>query len=306
MVGLKLVRVSVFINGFYGYLYTGRLVKSILIKAYPILDEHFKPSKGPVPKLIHISPLYRVNSSGDVECIYSYAMCKSRRRLVKRTGPPSIVELNGNYYFYIGLYESLVKSIDVVSALLNYSECFEFIKQKICVEVRELEVIDAHILGSEIANKVLSSRGVKVVFSSPTLLRDPLKTIRKQKTLLPTPLVVFATAIYTKLHATGSYKKGTFRRELLRIHRLFNETYSTLNSVRIKWVYYSDKPVPALTGYVNYRVDENYLNYLQSHGVNVREWLREIFAYTLTLGIGAGRAAGFGHVELKPLQKSSS
>jgi CRISPR/Cas system endoribonuclease Cas6 (RAMP superfamily) len=53
---------------------------------------------------------------------------------------------------------------------------------------------------------------------------------------------------------------------------------------------------------VNYRLDENYLNYLESRGVNVVEWLGEVFAYALTLGIGTGRAAGFGHVELKPLK----
>jgi len=295
---LTLIRVGVRVTGFYGYLYTSRLVKTLLIRAYPILEEYFKPTKGPVPKLLHITPLYR-GISGGVECVYSYAECKSSRRLVKCTGAPNIIELNGDYYFYIGLYEGLIRSINVVSSLLNYADCFEFIKQKVCVEIKGLEVFNSIVLGREIANSVLSARGVKIVFSSPTMLRDPLKTTRRQKTLLPTPLVVFATPIYTRLHATGSYKKGSFRRELLRIHRLFNETYSVLSSVRVKWIYYSDKPIPALTGYVNYRLDENYLNYLQSHGVNVEEWLGEIFAYTLTLGVGAGRAAGFGHVEIK-------
>ncbi|MEM1695312.1 MAG: hypothetical protein QXK07_01365 [Desulfurococcaceae archaeon] len=27
----------------------------------------------------------------------------------------------------------------------------------------------------------------------------------------------------------------------------------------------------------------------------------EVFAYALALGVGAGRATGFGHVEIKPL-----
>jgi len=298
---LKLIRVDLRVSGFYGYLYTSRLVKTILIRALPTLEDYFKPSKGPVPKLIHVTPLYRSSNSG-VDCVYSYAVCKSRP-LIKCTGPPSIVELNGEYFFYTGIYESSLRSIDIISALLNYAECFEFIKQKICVEVGKLEVVDSHILGVEVAERVLSSSGVKVVFSSPTLLRDPLKTTRKQKTLLPSPINVFATPIYIKLYATGSYKRGYFRRELIRVHRLFNETYSVLGGVKVKWIYYSDKPIPAITGYVNYRLDENYLNYLESHGINVKEWLGELFAYMLTLGVGAGRASGFGHVELKPLHR---
>lgn len=302
---LALIRVDVRVDGFYGYLYTSRLVKTILIRAYKPLEEHFKPTKGPVPKLVHITPLYK--SRGDsVECVYSYAECRSRRGLVKCTGPPTLVELSGDYYFYIGLYESVARGVDIISALLNYAECFEFIKQNVCVEVRGLDFTNPTTLGREIASRVLSARGVKVVFSSPVMLRDPLKTTRRQKTVLPTPLAVFATPIYVRLHATGSYRRGVFRRELLRIHRLFNETYSVLKSVRVKWIYYSEKSIPALVGYVNYRVDENYLNYLQSHGVNVEEWLGEIFAYASTLGIGAGRAAGFGHVEFKSLQVSTS
>ena len=298
---LELIKVNVYVNGFYGYLYTSRLVKTVLIRALPKLEEYFKPIKGPMPKLIHITPLYE-SSKGDVECIYSYAVCKGRRSLVKCTGPPSIIELNGEYHFYIGLHRSLIRSVDLVSELLSYSECFEFIKQKVCVEVRGLDVVNAHVLGGEIAENVLSSRGVKVVFSSPTLLRDPLKTIRKQKTLLPSPINIFATPVYTRLYSRGLYRCGVFRRELLRLHRLFNETYSVLGGLRVKWVYYLDKPIPALTGYVNYHIDEGYLNYLESHGVNVKEWLRDVFAYTLALGVGAGRATGFGHVELKPLR----
>jgi len=302
---LALIKVTLSVNGFYGYLYTSRLVKTILIRAYSKLEEHFKPTKGPIPKLLHITPLYR-RVNGGVECIYSYAECKSRRGLVKCSGPPVTVELSGDYYFYIGLHESVVRSVDVISALLNYAECFEFIKQKVCVEVRELDLTSPEITSREIASRVLSARGVKVVFSSPVMLRDPLKTMRRQKTLLPTPIAVFATPVYAKLYATGGYRRGVFRRELLRIHRLLNETYSVLRSVRVKWIYYSDKPIPALTGYVNYRLDENYLNHLESHGVNVAEWLGEIFAFTLTLGVGAGRAAGFGHVELRPLGVASA
>lgn len=112
---------------------------------------------------------------------------------------------------------------------------------------------------------------------------------------------VFATPVYTRLHAEGRYRKGVFRRELIMLHRLLNETYSALGGVKIKWVYYSSRPEPALIGYVNYRVNGEYLSFLKQRGFNVEEWLAEIFAYALTLGVGAGRAAGFGHVVITPL-----
>jgi len=302
--GLALIRVGVRVAGFYGYLYTGRLVKSLLIRAYSQLEDWFKPSKGPVPKLIHITPLYK--SRGDkVECIYSYADCKSSRKLIKCVESPTIIELNGDYYFYIGLYESGIKGLDIVSKLLNYVECFEFIKQRVCVEIESIEVVNPLIPAGEIARRVIESKGVKVVFSSPVLLRDPLKTRRRQKTFIPSPMNVFAVPIYTKLYLAGGIKKSVYRRELLRVHRLFNETYTMFKTARVKWIYYTDKPIPALVGYVNYRLDIDYLKHLEEQGINVEDWLGNIVAYAMTLGVGTGRATGFGHVEIKPIQAST-
>ncbi len=300
---LVAVKASVNISGFYGYLYTSKLVKTILIKAYPPLAEHFKPASGSTPKLIHISPLYATTPRG-VRCLYSYASCRDRE-MAKCNGPPRNIKLNSTYHFYLGLHESTASSSEVVSALINYKECFEFVKQKVCVETLAIDVSNPRIQGREVARRVLENRGVKIVFSSPTHLRDPLKTSRKHKTMLPTPLNVFATPIRLKLYTTGMLRKGLFRKQLLRIHRLFNETYSVLNTARVRWVYYTDKPIPALTGYVNYRVDEKYLEHLEKQGVNVEEWLAEIFAYLIALGTGAGRATGFGHVEVKPVQAES-
>ncbi|MEM1831605.1 MAG: CRISPR system precrRNA processing endoribonuclease RAMP protein Cas6, partial [Desulfurococcaceae archaeon] len=118
--------------------------------------------------------------------------------------------------------------------------------------------------------------------------------------LLPSPFNVFATPVYTILFSKGLCSVRRLRTELLRLHRLFNETYSALGGVRVRWVYYGRRPEPALIGYVNYRVNYEYLDFLKQ-GLNVEEWLGEVFAYTLALGVGAGRATGFGHVELKPL-----
>lgn len=112
--------------------------------------------------------------------------------------------------------------------------------------------------------------------------------------------------IHAILFSKGLYTVKRLRSELLRLHRLFSESYSVLGGLKIRWVYYTPRPEPALIGYVNYKLNLEYLDYLKQKGVNVEEWLTEIFAYTLALGIGAGRAAGFGHVEIKPLKSSRS
>ena len=57
---LHLFRVKVFVEGFRGVLFTGKFVKTLLINKLPEYTDLFKPVKGNVPKLIHVSPLYRV------------------------------------------------------------------------------------------------------------------------------------------------------------------------------------------------------------------------------------------------------
>lgn len=302
---INLLRVFVEIDSFKGILFTGKLVKSILIRACPWLEESFKPSKGPVPKLLHVSPLFRVTGNRGIECVYSYARCKQRGYFVKCDGPPIPVVLGGNYYFYFGFHEFSTSSSKVLDALLSYRDCFEFMGQRVCIGVEGLDVYNPHSVSLDLARRVLETGGLKVKFSSPTMLRDPLKPRGKHKTLLPSVFNVFATPVYAWLYASGRYTKGCLRRELLRLHRLLGETYSVLGGVRVKWIYYSSKPEPALIGYVNYRVNQDYLEYLKSR-MNVEEWLSEVFAYTLTLGVGAGRATGFGHVEITPIKKPIS
>jgi len=297
---LALLKTHVNVFGFAGYLFSGKLVKTILTRSIPRLEEFFRPTMGSTPKLLHISPLYRVKNNREVECVYSYAVCRKTSAYVKCIDALKPVTLNGRYYFYIGFHQSVENVTDVLNALLNYNECFEFMNQKVCAEVVEIEAWNAVELGKNLVARVMNSGSMKIVFSSPTMLRDPLRTSGKFKTLLPSPFNVFATPVYTILFSKGLSSVRRLRTELLRLHRLFNETYSALGGVKVRWVYYGRRPEPALVGYVNYRVNFEYFDFLKQ-GLNVEDWLGEIFAYMLALGVGAGRAAGFGHVELKPL-----
>ncbi|MEM1612415.1 MAG: CRISPR system precrRNA processing endoribonuclease RAMP protein Cas6 [Desulfurococcaceae archaeon] len=297
---LYLSRVTINVSRFVGYLYTAKLAKTVLVNILPGLLEHFKPSTGPKPKLVHISPLYINSHDGKTRCIYSYALCKGED-LIKCNESPKPVVLEGTYNFYFGFHTQVLTPGELLSSITERgSMCFNFMSQRVCTEIMSVDIRNEYTRGRELARKVLEAGSMKIVFSSPTMLRDPLRTSGKFKTLLPSPFNVFATPVYTILFSKGLSSVRRLRTELLRLHRLFNETYSALGGVKVRWVYYGRRPEPALVGYVNYRVNFEYFDFLKQ-GLNVEDWLGEIFAYMLALGVGAGRAAGFGHVELKPL-----
>lgn len=288
------------ISRFTGYLYTGKLAKTIIMRANPAMRSHFEPIKGSAPKLIHVSPLYRVNERGKIECIYSSAICRDDSPIVKCDGPPKPVLIDGLYHFYLGIHTSTIDISSLINSLINYNECFEFMNQHICVEVISLAIENPFEASRKIVEEIIKANGLKVELSSPTLLRDPLRTRGKYKTFLPSPEIVFAAPLYSLLYSQGRYKRRVFIRDLVRLRRLFNDTYSILTGLRVKWVYYTNRPEPALVGYVNYRINMDYFEHLKKM-INVEEWLSEIFAYAIALGVGAGRATGFGHVFLKPL-----
>ncbi|MEM1675282.1 MAG: CRISPR system precrRNA processing endoribonuclease RAMP protein Cas6 [Desulfurococcaceae archaeon] len=298
---LFLSKITVNVSRFSGYVYTAKISKTIVIKIDRRLREFFKPIKGSKPKLIHITPFYFKTDSDRTVCLYSYIKCRSRN-IVKCEGYPQIVQLDGRYYFFFGFHTSIVKPEDFLNKAIQYgNDCFEFMSQKLCVEIESIEIIDAYKLGVEVAEKILDDKGLKIVFSSPTILRDPLRSVNKYKSFIPTPFNVFATPVYIMLINKGLYTKRRLLTELSKLHKLFNETYSVLGGVKIKFIQYGEKPEPVLIGYVNYRINEDYLKFLNNR-LNIVEWLGEIFSYTIALGVGTGRASGFGHVNLKPIK----
>ncbi|MEM1606480.1 MAG: hypothetical protein QXW41_09570 [Fervidicoccaceae archaeon] len=65
---------------------------------------------------------------------------------------------------------------------------------------------------------------IRVVFASPTLLRDPFRA-GKYKSLTPSPMNIFSTPVYVNLYAEGRLRWGLLVKTLLVIHRLLSEPY---------------------------------------------------------------------------------
>lgn len=289
---LYLFRIRVYIEGFNGILYTGKLVKTILINKLPEYTELFKAVKGNIPKLLHITPLYRVRGN-KIKCIYSYVPCRSHV-LARCKGNPSPVKLEGIYDFYVGFTSNVLDHNLFVDRMIDLDTSFTYMNKKINVSILEFEYIDPRDAIEKIIDNILSKGKLKIIFASPTMLRDPFRRSR-YKSLVPTVMNIFSTPLYIMLHNTGTYSLRRFRRQLMILHKIFSETYSTLKTIQLKWVVYKKKPEPMITGYVNLRMNKDYLDYYWRY-IDMREYLKELLAHMITLGVGVGRATGFGHV----------
>ena len=179
---------------------------------------------------------------------------------------------------------------------INFNGLHRFRRHNVKVDLVSIDIIDVYAYIRNLVKELLRSKGkIRVIFSSPTLLRDPLRT-SKQKSLIPTSMNIFSTPVYITSYLSGGLKRKTIIKTLVLLHRLLNEPYSIYNTVNIKWVVYdkSKQPIPTITGYVNLHLNETYYeNYGKKY--NIEELLEEIFTITSTLGTGTSRAAGFGH-----------
>jgi len=304
MVDCYLLEVEVYIRSTWHYpLFTGKLVKSILIDAEPRLKPVFERAAGPEPKLIHITPLYEANG-GKVRCVYS----KARRVGAKWRVEP--VRVAGRYRFYVGMVESWGYSFDLVyNAVLNSSGRHVFSNHLFEVEVISGRTVDVESLALTTVRALVrgdqdsgESAKLRVVFASPTLLRDPFRRA-KYKSLIPTPVNIFSTPLYTYLYLTGSLNQKNLYTLAILIHRLLSEAHTVHDTVRKTWVYYEPrKIIPTLTGYVNLHLNQDYYEWY-SKKYDLEELLTESLKITQTLGTGTSRAAGFGHITLEAIRK---
>lgn len=301
-----LLEVIIHINSnFRGYLFTGKLVKSILLDANPKLKPLFTKTKGITPKLIHITPLFRAEN-GKIKCIYSEA--KRNGKEAKTLIP---VTVNGTYTFYIGFIEhtnlevfrSILTFEEIYNTLLDISGIHTFRKTRFKVELLSINIVNVYRQSSILAENTIKKGKIRIIFASPTLLRDPLRT-SKYKSLIASPLNIFSTPVFIHLYVKGTYSKKKYMKRLLIMHRLLNEPYSIHSTLHVKWIYYERKPIPALVGYVNLHLNRDYYE-VYDKKYNIYELLKTIYTYMLTLGTGTSRATGFGHIVMKVVEKEN-
>ncbi|MEM1696122.1 MAG: CRISPR system precrRNA processing endoribonuclease RAMP protein Cas6 [Desulfurococcaceae archaeon] len=272
------------------HVFTGKLVKSLLIDGNPRLKPFFEKTMGSAPKLVHVSPLY-VEKVEDgrlrVKCLHTVEHALSFNRHV----------------FYVGFAETetgVSPSLDdVYEALLNLSGRHRFASWFFNAELVSAELVDVEKEADKAVEHLVKSGKIRVVFASPTLLRDPFRA-GKYKSLVPTVMNIFSTPVYVNLYTEGRLSWRNYVKTLLVIHRLLSEPYSVHSTTRVVHVKYEEnkKPTPALIGYVNLYLNKHYHDHYTTRGVNPQHLLREAFATMLTLGTGTSRATGFGHTTI--------
>ena len=238
--------------------YTAKIVKSYLICVDPSFKEVFSTEGG--LKEVHITPL--LDERG--HAIYPKRVVKCSFCKDSKPGGEGEVKLPKRAYFELSGPEELVMRA------FSFGDC------KLKLGKAELEIKS---LGAEEFNvEVELSEAVSIKFRGPAVLRDPWLIGRGLRTrFLPTPINLFSTNAYFLY-------REKYKEVLMEIDESLVEDHSSLHSVGKVWYYYSGKWLPALSG--------SLLLWVRKES----EVVKEVLYHAALLGVGSGRAAGFGDV----------
>ena len=309
---LTLIRVGVvFENDIYMKDYTSKLVKSLLIAGNPRLVDIFERHHG-VPKPIHITPLFTEVVEGGrrkKRAVYSgYVSPSDIAKLedVSRRIKPVMIRSGVEYIFYVGTTQELFP--EVVAALGSVDKfVFGAMQVSVAKLSYEVEYVDLGDEAEKIAGKLASSNTIKVVFESPAMLKDPLAIRRekKKKVLLPLPEAIFSTPVYMVLVNEGKARRSIYVKTMIYTRSVLDTPYTAIKTVNITWLVYRDKLIPGLIGYAKFFIDKEVLSYAQrkmeKYNIDYTKTLAKSIAISRVLGVGTGRATGFGHVSILPL-----
>lgn len=302
------VRVS-FERGFTTKDYTGKLVKTLLMQGNKNLVEVFESGSPFPPKPIHVSPLYDL-SGGDgkgKKPVYArYIPRCGEMAKPNRNIEPIAIEADKEYLFHVGVSSDLAE--EVFKALAE-ADRLSYGNNTIPVSSLsyETEYTDIARRGEEIEAKLSSSQALKIVFSSPALLKDPLVLAwarrAKKKIMIPLPEAVLSMPLIMLLIDLGRFRQSLYIKMLRYIKTALDTTYSMLGTAKLVWYVYDNKIEPGVIGYIKYKIDRDSTQRIEvlankKHSISFTETLANTIALAEVYGIGDGRATGFGHTEI--------
>lgn len=270
---MTLIRLKLKVSPFITTDFTGKFVKSLLITANPELEKIFEDKKYPSPKPLRITPL--LEGKNEVP-VYP--------KVINSTKPkenPSPISVGGIYSIYLGYGQSLEPQISLtISKLLSGVE-LEY-GSKVSVRLLEYERIEQEVPDS--------FNSVKIYFISPAIFVDPFRKFSqiekgREKRFIPFPPIIFSVNVYDLF-------KDKYKRNIIRLSYALVESHTILNTVSRVWYYYDGKWLPGVIGYAKFFMRKN----LQKH---TKMAIREILQNAIEMGVGSGRAAGFGFIKMK-------
>ncbi len=254
--------------------FTGKVVKSLLIKAYPGLEDVFTSTYNPKP--IHVSPLYY-----------------NGQWLWKRWGREDRLSIpcNSIVGFHLGFTEDIAEK--TYSAMENLFGVklydAEWSITEFNTEKYELPSTDPGISIDD-HDKVI------VYFNSPAILVDPYKANPSNPRYLPLAGVLF------------SYNIGDLLRMRSREFRWKPEYWIAIDIINAtlhehrRILDYVKTVVYNYDGKKGYGIGGKAIYYITRRIINEKKWIKKlvenILVHASIMGVGSSRANGFGHVKI--------
>jgi len=275
---MPLIRLRLMISPFITTDFTGKFVKTLLINANPELERVFEDKDYPSPKPLRITPLLKGENE---EPVYPKVVSRFGGAAGKPKNSPSPIGVDGLYHVYIGYREGLEPEVSVAIARLLGG-----VELKYGSDVR-VKLVEYERVEQEVPREFSS---VKVYFISPAVFVDPFAKVfqankDRAKRFVPFPPLIFSVNVYDVF-------KEDYERNIMRLSYSLVESHTVLNTVTKAWYYYDGRWLPGVIGYAKFFLRK---------GISDRDKdaVRKILQDAMEMGVGSGRAAGFGFVKLK-------
>ncbi len=260
--------------------FTGKVVKSLLIKANPTMEEIFGGKYHPKP--IHVSTLVRVDGGRRT---YLWKKAGGKKEITMRLG------IGQEALFYIGFTEDVAHKVFDAIASIDGVEVFH---AKWALVEYSIEAIKLPTEEPPAEYSLDNAEAIVVEFRTPVLLLDPYKESRFKR-FLPLPGITFSYNIGDLLRMERSRE---YMETVDLVNALLNETYSALETVKSVMYIYEGRQYPGLIGYIKYMIDWDIVG-----KTGAKTFLENILVHASIMGIGTSRANGFGHTTIKIIEK---
>jgi len=254
--------------------FTGKAVKSLLIKSNPELEKVFKEGLPDHPKPIHVTPIGYRDEKGRV--IYLWK---------KGSDKIMVVEPDKHYFFTVAYSEEIAKAVS--EALLGLNDIELFNTRWI---ITDLNISYTVLPSDDPPIKLDDTVAVKIMLRTPVQPIDPYrKSMYKRLNIMPG--VFFS---YNAGEITRMYKRGPeYWRVLDILNYVLIESKTYWKTIRQVDVQYDNKQIPALTGYVKYWVN------LENTSKTEKLLVENILSHAEIMGAGSSRSIGLGHIQVK-------
>ncbi len=266
--------------------YTGKLVKGLLSVCSERLRRELSEAARGRAKRVSVSPLFRVRGAAGIEAVYPGGPSPDRI-----TWPR--IASGEMFFFLVGLGGDLVDAIDDVVDCLSDGVELRFGGRSVRVEPYAFHASDYWVSEEGPRIDVCRYERLKFTFLSPALPVNPWRPGSRWKRLLPAPSYLFAVNAHDLFDPDASL----FWRALVALEKILSPPYTALNTARVRWFVYDyhgreTKPEPGLIGYTVFHVECDRVSSEEARLAST------VLSHAAFMGIGSGRAAGFGVVSL--------